>query len=148
MKIKAPLVILQLLVGGLAVAGGVLMLTGNMELEQAWLQKTPFTGWTIPGIALLLLPGVGELLAAAAVLMRWKYARPLAIFSGLGLVAWILVQLVWMQVFHPVMHPLMGSIGIAIAVLGWMLPPAAGTRSQTHPEGHIPVPWDRPTERK
>ena len=124
------------------------MLIGNMELDPAWLQKTPFTGWTIPGIALLLLPGVGELLAAAAVLLRWRYARPLAIFSGLGLVAWVLVQLLWMQVFHPVMHPLMGSIGIAIAVLGWMLPPAAGTRSQTHPEGHIPVPWDRPTERK
>jgi hypothetical protein len=136
MKIKAPLVVLQLLVGGFAVAGGVLMLTGNMELDQAWLQKTPFTAWTIPGIALLLLPGVGGLLAAAAVLLRWRYARQLAIFSGLGLVAWILVQLLWMQVFHPVMHPLIGGAGIAITILSWMLPPKAGLPSQRHIPGH------------
>ena len=93
MKIKAPLVVLQLLVGGLAVAGGLMMLTGNMELDQDWLQQTPFTAWTIPGIALLLLPGAGELLTTAAVLLHWPYARQVAIFSGLGLVAWILVQL-------------------------------------------------------
>lgn len=136
MKIKASLVALQLLVGGLALAGGLMMLTGNMELDQAWLQKTPFTAWTIPGIALLLLPGVGELLAAAAVLLRWRYARQLAIFSGLGLVAWILVQLLWMQVFHPVMHPLIGGAGIAITILGWMLPPKAGLSNQRHIPGH------------
>lgn len=137
MKIKAPLVVLQLFVGVFAVAGGLLMLTGNMGLEQAWLQKTPFNDWTLPGIALLLLPGAGELLAAAAVLARWRYARLLAIFSGLGLVAWILVQLLWMQVFHPVMHPLVGSIGAAIAVLGWMLPREAEVRGQWHSRGHV-----------
>lgn len=137
MKIKAPLVVLQLMIGGFAVAGGLLMLTGNMALDQAWLQKTPFSDWAVPGIALLLLPGVGELLAAAAVLVRWRYARRLAIFSGLGLVAWILLQLLWMQVFHPVMHPVVGSIGIAIAVLGWMLPREARIRSQRHSTGHV-----------
>ena len=137
MKIKAPLVVLQLLVGVSAVTGGLLMLAGNMELEQAWLQKTPFSNWTIPGIALLLLPGVGELVAAAAVLARWRYARLLAIFSGLGLVAWILVQLLWMQVFHPVMHPLVGSIGIAIAVLGWLLPQEAGISSERRYPGQV-----------
>lgn len=127
MKIKAPLVILQLLVGLFAVAGGWFMLTGNMELQQDWLQKTPFVDWTVPGIALLLLPGVGELIAASAVLLKWRYARPLAVISGLGLVAWILVQLLWMQVFHPVMHPLIGTIGVVIAVLGWMLPRSSRT---------------------
>lgn len=136
MKIKAPLVILQLLVGCFAVAGGWLMLTGNMELELDWLQNTPFGNWTIPGIALLLLPGAGELLAAAAVLARWRHARPLAIFSGLGLVAWILVQLIWMQVYHPVMHPAIGSIGIAIAVLGWMLPRETEIRNEGRVAGH------------
>ena len=136
MKIKAPLVVLQLLVGGLAVAGGLMMLTGNMELDQDWLQKTPFTAWTIPGIALLLLPGAGELLTTAAVLLHWPYARQVAIFSGLGLVAWILVQLLWMQVFHPVMHPLIGGIGIAITILGSMWPPKAGLPSQRHVPGH------------
>jgi uncharacterized membrane protein len=63
-------------------------------------------------------------------------ARQLAIFSGLGLVAWILVQLLWMQVFHPVMHPLIGGAGIAITILGWMLPPKAGLLSQRHVPGH------------
>lgn len=99
--------------------------------------EDPFSDWTVPGIALLLLPGVGELLAAVAVLVRWRYARPLAIFSGLGLVAWILVQLLWMQVFHPVMHPLVGSIGIAIAILAWMLPQDVGIRHQPHGPGHV-----------
>ena len=135
MKIKAPLVALQLLVGCFAVAGGWFMLAGTMELQQDWLQHTPFTNWTVPGVALLLLPGAGELLAAAAVLVRWRYARPLAIFSGLGLVAWILVQLLWMQVFHPLMHPLVGAIGIAIAVLAFMLPREAGAGSGRYVPG-------------
>ena len=69
-----------------------------------------------------LLPGVGEVVAGVAVVLRWRYARPLAVLSGVGLVGWILVQLLWMQVFHPVMHPLVGGIGIVIAILGWMLP--------------------------
>ncbi|WP_052206721.1 hypothetical protein [Sinomonas humi] len=129
MKIKVPLATLQLLVGAFAVVGGLLMMTGNMGLQQDWLEKTPFTDWTIPGLALLLLPGLGELLAAAAVLSRWRYARFLAVFSGLGLVGWILVQLLWMQIFHPVLHPLVGSIGVAIAVLGWFLPPNSPRRT-------------------
>jgi hypothetical protein len=49
MKIKAPLVVLQLLVGGFAIAGGLLMLAGKMELEQAWLQKTPSVTGRFPG---------------------------------------------------------------------------------------------------
>ncbi|ELT45047.1 hypothetical protein ACJJV6_11645 [Arthrobacter nitrophenolicus] len=137
MKIKAPLVALQLLVGCFAVAGGWFMLAGAMELQQDWLQHTPFTNWTVPGIALLLLPGAGELLAATAVLVRWRYARAVAIFSGLGLVAWILVQLVWMQVFHPVMHPLVGAIGIIISVLAFMLPREAGVGSRRYTPGRV-----------
>ena len=122
MKIRAPLAFLQFLVGCFAVVGGGLMLTGRMELQQGWLQKTPFHDWTFPGIALMLLPGLGELMAGAAVVLRWRHARLLAVLSGAGLVGWILVQLLWMQVFHPVLHPLVGGIGIAIAVLGWRLP--------------------------
>jgi hypothetical protein len=61
-----------------------MMLTRHMELDQAWLQETPFTAWTIPGIALLLLPGVGELLAAAAVLLRWRYFSALFKCGGVG----------------------------------------------------------------
>lgn len=128
MKIRAFLAVLQFVVGSFAIAGGWLMLTGQMELEQDWLQKTPFQDWTVPGIALMLLPGAGEVAAGVAVVLRWRYARPLAVLSGIGLVGWVLVQLLWMQVFHPVMHPVVGGIGIVIAVLGWMLPRRTGVR--------------------
>ncbi|GAA1751033.1 hypothetical protein [Kocuria aegyptia] len=117
-----PLVALQVSVGLLALLGGWQMLTGGLGLDPAWLQRTPFPDWTLPALALMLLPGAGELIAAAAVLRRHRHARPLAILSGMGLIAWILVQLAWLQVVHPVMQPAIFLVGALITVLAWSLP--------------------------
>lgn len=122
MKTTVPLVALQVSVGLLAVLGGWQMLTGGLRLDPEWLRRTPFPDWTLPGLALLLLPGVGELVAAAAVLLRHRYARPLAVFSGVGLIAWILVQLAWLQLVHPVMQPVIVLVGVLITALAWSLP--------------------------
>ncbi|MBT2566336.1 hypothetical protein J7I84_07495 [Arthrobacter sp. ISL-85] len=77
--------------------------------------------------------------AARHLLVRWRYGCPLRIFASLGLVAWILGQVLWLQVFHPVMRPLVRSIGIAIAVLGWLLPSEEGSRRQGRPAGRVPA---------
>lgn len=70
MNIRAPLALLQFSVGCFALVRGWLMMTGRMDLGQAWLQRTPFQDWTLPGIALMLLPGLGEMVAGAAVVRR------------------------------------------------------------------------------
>lgn len=60
-----PLVVLQVSVGLLALLGSGQILTDGLGLDPAWLRRTPFPDWTLPALALMLLPGAGELVAAA-----------------------------------------------------------------------------------
>jgi hypothetical protein len=139
--IRVCLIVLEALVGLNAVLAGCQILTGGWNLPAGWLEHTPFDSWALPGLALLLLPGLGELLAAASTVGRLPYYRRLSMFAGAGLAAWVLVQLAWMRVVQPVMHPLVFGVGVLITVLAWELgriepvdqPPPHATRDETTP---------------
>jgi hypothetical protein len=131
-KARIALVCIQLLVAAGAVQGGLMLLRGSPDLSMSWLDHTPFTSWTLPGIALLVFVGGGELFAALAVVFRARFARPLSIFSGLGLVAWVLLQLGWMRIVHPVMHPLIFAVGAVITLLALRLPNSSTAGLQDH----------------
>lgn len=120
---RYTLAAIQLLVAANGLWGGTMMITDSWELPAEWLQHTPFTSWTLPGLALLGFVGVGVLVAAILVLARHRLARPVAVASGAGLCAWIAVQLAWLRVVHPVMQPAIFAAGAAIIVLAWRLPP-------------------------
>lgn len=66
--------------------------------------------------------GIGETIAGIAVLATFAYARRLAIASGIGLCTWIVVQLAWLRMVHPVMQPAIFAAGIAIWLLARGLP--------------------------
>jgi hypothetical protein len=117
-----PLIGLQALIGVMAMYAGWHLMSDGWGMDPRWLAHTPFPDWRLPGLALFLLPGVGELVAAAFVLLHVPFARSVALASGWGLVAWVTTQLVWMRVVHPVMHPLIAGIGLAIVALAWRLP--------------------------
>jgi hypothetical protein len=78
--------------------------------------------WFLPGLALLLVIGGSQLAAAATLLARRPYAREVSIVAGQVLVGWIVVQLAWLQVFHPVVQPAMLAAGLLTALLAWRLP--------------------------
>jgi hypothetical protein len=57
-------------------------------------------------------------------LARRPYAPAVSLAAGWALIGWIIVQLVWLQVFHPVMQPAMLAAGFLIIALAWRLPSA------------------------
>jgi hypothetical protein len=116
------LVLLELFIAANAVWGGIMLMTDSWKLSHEWLDHTFFDSWFLPGVALLLVIGGSQLAAAATLLARRSYAREVSIAAGLVMVGWIVVQLAWMQVFHPVMQPTLFVAGVVITVLAWRLP--------------------------
>jgi hypothetical protein len=122
---RIALVLLEVLIGLSAVWGGVMLMSNGWDLTDNWLDKTFFDSWFLPGVALLVIIGGSQLAAAAALLARRSCAREVSIVAGLIMVGWIVVQLAWLQVFHPVMQPTLFIAGCVIAALAWRLPRAA-----------------------
>jgi hypothetical protein len=119
---RITLVLLELLIGLNAVWGGVMLMTNGWDLTYDWLDNTFFDSWFLPGVALLVIIGGTQLTAAVTLLARRPYAREISIAAGLVMVGWIVVQLAWLQIFHPVMQPSLFIAGFLITVLAWRLP--------------------------
>jgi hypothetical protein len=122
--VRLALAVILVLTGISAIWGGYMLMIGGWAMDAAWLEHTPFETWTIPGLATIALPGLGVLAAGIAVLAQAPHHRDLAIAAGVGLMAWVAVELAWLQVFHPVMHPLIFAIGAVTTGLGYALPRA------------------------
>lgn len=120
--IRLTLAVILMLTGISAIWGGYMLMIGGWEMDAAWLEHTPFETWTIPGLATIMLPGLGVLAAGIAVLAQAPHHRTLAIAAGVGLMAWVAVELLWLQVFHPVMHPMIFAIGAVTTGLAYALP--------------------------
>jgi len=57
--------------GGIAVLGGVVF---EYKLPLAWLAGTPFSDYTIPGLALAIVVGGSALIAAATIFIHREWA--------------------------------------------------------------------------
>jgi hypothetical protein len=66
----------------------------SIGLPAGWIEDTVFQSYLIPGLYLLLVNGVGMLIAAALCWSGHRWAPALTGVLGAGLVIWILVQLV------------------------------------------------------
>jgi hypothetical protein len=86
--IRITLVVLEIIIGLSAIGGGIAILTGAFDewLPLAWLQGTPFSDYTIPGLVLLIVIGGGMLLAAATILMQREWAVLLSAMMGLVMI--------------------------------------------------------------
>jgi hypothetical protein len=107
-------VAMQLPVGLLAVPVGYEMIVNPggsaLGMPQAWIDATPFGSWLVPGIFLLLVNGIGQLLAAGLIIARHWLAPWLTGALGIGLTIWIAVQVVLMP-FHP-LQPTLFVVGL------------------------------------
>lgn len=116
------LVGLLLFQGASGVGGGIALTldaTGTgIGLDPAWIAGSPFADYRIPGLFLLLVLGVGPLVATALVLRRSPWAWSASLMVGLTLLAWLLVEVAvigWQS--DPPLQLIYGIVGAAIVFL-------------------------------
>jgi len=139
--------ILQAFIGIGAVAGGVSLVLdpsgASLGTPIQLLEKTPFTTFLMPGIVLLIVNGLGSFAGAVASCMRHRYAGEMALALGVFLVAWIAVQVYWMEPHW--LHTLYFALGILEVTLGWSVRKSlrkrggSATRQSITAIGIIPV---------
>ena len=124
--IRITLVVVETFLGLAAIGGGIAILTGVFDqwLPLEWLQGTPFSDYTIPGLVLLVVVGGGMLLAAATAFVRHEIAVLYSLAMGLVMVGWEVVEVVIIDRYEEAIIPstivqqiLMAALGLVIAVL-------------------------------
>lgn len=101
---------LQIFVGVSAVSGALPMLLNpngsSQGLTLEALQNTPFASYFIPGLILLLVNGIGSLIASYFSLKLKIAAGILGVLFGIGLIIWMVTQFIligysnWLQPFY------------------------------------------------
>jgi hypothetical protein len=114
-------IVLDLVIGVAAVAGGAYLLAGAPGLSRDRLRGTPFKTFLWPGVTLLVLVG-GSLIAAAALLLAGAHAgRLVSVEAGVVLLGWSGIMLSaagyrrWPQLLPVV-------LGVVVVVLSFLLP--------------------------
>ena len=107
--VQLVLIVVVAFVGLTAVAGGVAILTGFLQLPLGLLQGTPFSSYLIPGLVLAIVVGGSGLVAAATLPTGCEMGILASLVAGLILVGWIVVEIAmiglgsWLQVLYLVL---------------------------------------------
>jgi len=119
-RLRYGLGALQVFIGVGAVAGGLgLVLDPSGEtvgIPIELLDRTPFATFLFPGIVLFIVNGLGSVAGAIASFARQRYAGEMAVALGAFLVAWVAIQVCWMEPHW--LHALYFSLGILEVALG------------------------------
>ncbi len=130
--IRIMLAVIEATVGLGAIGGGIAILTGVFDqwLPLAWLQGTPFSDYTIPGLILLIVIGGGMLVAAATVFVQHEWAVLLSAAMGLVMIGFEIFEVVIIDRYADAIIPstvaqqaLMSGLGLIIFGLAsylWM----------------------------
>ncbi len=122
---KASIVALALL-GLPALGGGIALVASPNGSAMQWtvvmLEGSPFSDFTIPGLLLGGVFGLGSFAVIALGLRRSRLAPFLAFGLGVGMMIWIVVELAIIGELS-FLHPTMFGIGLVIALAsvpwGW-----------------------------
>lgn len=122
--VLAALVAFQGLSGTAGGFGLIADPTGRaIGLDPAWLDGSPFSDYFVPGVILLVVLGIGPLLAAMGILRRLAWAWPASLLVGAALIVWIVVEVAIVgYIAQPPLQAIYGAIGAAI--VGVALVPA------------------------
>jgi len=127
------LCVLQIFVGITAVLGGFGLVSDpsgtKMNIPLMLLENSPFANYLIPGLFLLLVIGVGNVLTGIVVFLRHRYAGNLSVFLGALLALYITVE-VWFIGLMNFSQPLYFVLGVAELILGLNLSKAGKTEHQ------------------
>jgi hypothetical protein len=97
--------------GANALAGAWYAIGGAPGVPTAWLSRTPFDDYRIPGIILGSVVGGSQILASALLWRGASSAKRVSLAAGAVLLTWIVVQLAMIGYVSP-LQPV---------VLGWAL---------------------------
>jgi hypothetical protein len=92
--VRISLAVIETIIGLGAIGGGIAILTGAFDqwFPLTWLQGTPFSDYTIPGLILLIVIGGGMLLAAATIFTQQEWAVLLSAAMGLVMIGFEIVE--------------------------------------------------------
>ena len=115
---------LQLFIGIGAVACGAMLVIAPdgslLQMNVDMLEGTPFSTFMVPGLVLMLINGLGNVVSGVFCLRRMPIGAFLGMVFGFGLTIWILVQVSligsvsWLQ-------PVIFAMGILFVTLGIVL---------------------------
>jgi uncharacterized membrane protein len=94
-SVRITLVVIEIFVGVWAVIGGVGLVTGTiafLQMPATYLQGTPFSDYTIPGLLLLFAVGGSYLVAAVTILAGHEVGVLASALAGLILVGFEAVE--------------------------------------------------------
>ena len=112
------LAVVALTAGAGAVFGGTQLLRNGFGMPLSWLSHTPFTGWALPGLGLLIGVAMPQLAVLALIMASNRWALAASYLAGLALVAWILVQLLVLQRYF-FLQPVIAGMGALEVLLAW-----------------------------
>ncbi len=114
--IRLALIIIELVVGVLALGGGVYALAGARSVPREWLKGSPFKSYLVPGIVLFVVVGGSMLVAAGLLLGGQSAARLVSLEAGVVLLGWIAAQVTVMG-YRSWTQPVLFAVGLAVVVL-------------------------------
>ena len=95
--VRIALAVIAAFIATSAIDGGVGLLRGvvfGYEVPLAWLAGTPFSDYTIPGLALAIVVGGSALLAAATAFIHREWAVLVSMLAGLVMAGYLVVEVV------------------------------------------------------
>lgn len=138
--IRITLVAVEAFIGLSAIFGGIALLTGAFNFDQwipvSWLQGTPFSDYTIPGLLLLIVVGGGMLLAATTVFVKRKWAMLLSAAMGLVMIGFEVVEVAIIDRYAQAVVPPTIVQQILISTLGLLIFGLAGSLWMSEYRGH------------
>lgn len=117
-RILTALLVIVVLTGLSAIPAGIGLLTdptgSSLGMSPDLLHRGPFDDFTIPGLFLLLVLGVGAALPAWGLGARKPWGATAALGYAIVLLAWISAQAAIIGIVSP-LQPVYGSLGLIIA---------------------------------
>ena len=116
--------VLEVLLAGTAIWAALSMIStpdgSGMQMPVSWLRNTPFRDYFVPGLFLLLANGLLPLMVVLLALTGQRSAPLGMLLSGVLLIGWLSIQLAMIRMVHPVMHPTLYVVAIALATIGYV----------------------------
>jgi hypothetical protein len=92
----------------------------GMGMSVLYIKDSPFTSYLIPGIALLIVNGLLNFIAAYFVFSKKPFASLWVSIQGILLSGWIVIQVIMVKDIS-MLHIIMFTIGIILTMSGFLL---------------------------
>ena len=108
---------------GAVIGGWILMMDPSgvqMQLPVDYLRHIPFKDYFIPGLVLFAANGLMSFVVLVAIATNRRFYTQMIVVQGAILSGWIMIQTLMVQdVYY--LHYIMGSVGLALIGLGFIL---------------------------